>query len=395
MSVLSQTREITLMNLRTLPARWTSSLVIVVGVGGVVAVLVALLAMAQGFASTLQRTGQPDRVVVLRGGSNGELSSTFDIASARIVASMPGIRAQDGVPLSSPELFLVADVPKRANGSPANLPLRGVTTVARALRPELKIVEGRMFEPGKAELIAGRGAADQFAGLDVGAKVKLRDATLEVVGIFTANGGSYESEVWMDLAVVQDLFRGPGTVSSLRVQLTDAAAFPAFKAAVENDRRLDMSANDEPTYYARQSESLSRLITGFGYAVAVIMGIGALFAALNTMYSAVSARTREIATLRAIGFGGVPVIASVIVESMMLALLGGLLGGAVAWTMFDGSTVSTLNNASFSQVAFDFAVSPALIARGIAIAMLLGLIGGLLPAWRAARLPVTAALRGE
>ena len=395
MSTLSQVGEITLMNLRTLPQRWASSMVIVVGVGGVVAVLVALLAMAQGFASTLQRTGQPDRVVVLRGGSDGELSSTFTIDQARIVQSLPGIRRVDGQPLASAELYLVADVPKRANGSPANLPLRGVTPVAVALRPELKIVEGRMFAPGKAELIAGRGAADQFAGLDVGAKVKLRDATLEVVGIYTANGGSHESEVWMDLPVVQDLFRGPGVVSSLRVQLGSVADLPAFKAAVEGDRRLDMSATDEPTYFARQSESLSGLITGFGYAVAVIMGVGALFAALNTMYSAVSVRTKEIATLRAIGFSGGPVIASVIVEAMVLALLGGMLGGAIAWLMFDGATVSTLNNASFSQVAFDFAVSPALVLRGILIALLLGLVGGLLPAWRAARLPVTAALRGE
>jgi putative ABC transport system permease protein len=179
------------------------------------------------------------------------------------------------------------------------------------------------------------------------------------------------------------------------VQLGSVADLPAFKAAVEGDRRLDMSATDEPTYFARQSESLSGLITGFGYAVAVIMGVGALFAALNTMYSAVSVRTKEIATLRAIGFSGGPVIASVIVEAMVLALLGGMLGGAIAWLMFDGATVSTLNNASFSQVAFDFAVSPALVLRGILIALLLGLVGGLLPAWRAARLPVTAALRGE
>ncbi len=395
MSAFTQAGEITIMNLRTLPQRWASSMVIVVGVGGVVAVLVALLAMAQGFTSTLQRTGQADRVVVLRGGSNGELSSTFTIEQARIVASLPGVRRLNGQPLSSAELFLVADVPKRANGSPANLPLRGVTPIALALRPELEIVEGRMFQPGKAELIAGRGAASQFAGLDLGAKVKLRDATLEVVGIYTANGGGYESEVWMDLAVVQDLFRGPGVLSSLRVQLESAAAVPAFQAAVDGDKRLDMSANDEPSYYARQSASLSGLITTFGYAVAVIMGIGALFAALNTMYSAVSVRTKEIATLRAIGFGGGPVIVSVMVEAMALAVLGGALGGLVAWAMFDGATVSTLNNASFSQVAFDFAVTPTLVLRGILIALLLGLIGGLLPAWRAARLPVTAALRGE
>ena len=395
MNVFSQIFAITLMNLRTLPQRWSSSLVIVVGVAGVVAVLVALLSMAQGFASTLQRTGKADRVIVLRGGSNGELSSGLSIAQANIVAGFPGIAQLDGQALLSPELYLIADVPKRATGSPANLTLRGVTPIGVKLRSELRITEGRMFEPGKAELIAGRGAADQFAGLDLGAEIKLRDARMKVVGIFTADGGGHESELWMDLPVVQDLFRGPGVLSSLRVQLQSASAYPAFAAAVKGDKRLDMDATDEPTYYARQSESLSNLIQGFGYAVAVIMGIGAMFAALNTMYSAVSARTREIATLRAIGFGGAPVVASVIVESMALALLGGLSGGAVAWLMFNGATVSTLNNASFSQVAFDFAVSPELITRGIVLALLLGLVGGLLPAWRAARLPVTVALRGE
>ncbi len=395
MNVFSQIFAITLMNLRTLPQRWSSSLVIVVGVAGVVAVLVALLSMAQGFASTLQRTGKADRVIVLRGGSNGELSSGLSIAQANIVAGFPGIAQLDGQALLSPELYLIADVPKRATGSPANLTLRGVTPIGVKLRSELRITEGRMFEPGKAELIAGRGAADQFAGLDLGAEIKLRDARMKVVGIFTADGGGHESELWMDLPVVQDLFRGPGVLSSLRVQLQSASAYPAFAAAVKDDKRLDMDATDEPTYFARQSESLSNLIQGFGYAVAVIMGIGAMFAALNTMYSAVSARTREIATLRAIGFGGAPVVASVIVESMALALLGGLSGGAVAWLMFNGATVSTLNNASFSQVAFDFAVSPELITRGIVLALLLGLVGGLLPAWQAARLPVTVALRGE
>ena len=395
MNVFSQIFAITLMNLRTLPQRWSSSLVIVVGVAGVVAVLVALLSMAQGFASTLQRTGKADRVIVLRGGSNGELSSGMAISQANIVAGFPGIAQLDGQALLSPELYLIADVPKRATGSPANLTLRGVTPIGVKLRSELRITEGRMFEPGKAELIAGRGAANQFAGLDLGAEIKLRDARMKVVGIFTADGGGHESELWMDLPVVQDLFRGPGVLSSLRVQLQSASAYPAFSAAVKDDKRLDMDATDEPTYFARQSESLSKLIQGFGYAVAAIMGIGAMFAALNTMYSAVSARTREIATLRAIGFGGAPVVVSVIVESMTLALLGGLSGGVIAWLMFNGATVSTLNNASFSQVAFDFAVSQELITQGILLALALGLVGGLLPAWRAARLPVTVALRGE
>ena len=392
-SSLQQVIAVTAMNLRTVPARWASSLVIVVGIAGVVTVLVALLALAKGFASTLQRTGHPDRAIILRGGATGELSSSLTIDRARIVATLPGIAQIGGSAAASPELYLVADVPKRSNGTPANLPLRGMTQRGIALRPEVKILHGRLFQPGKAELIAGRAAANQFAGLDVGAKIKLRDATLEVVGIFSAEGGGHESEVWLDLPVVQDLFRGPGVISSLRISVASAADIPRLKASIEGDRRLDMSVTDEPAYYAKQSERLTGLITGFGYAVATIMGIGALFAALNTMYSAVSARTVEIATLRALGFGGTPILVSVIAEAMLLAVAGGVIGGLIAFGGFNGTTVSTLNQSSFSQVSFDFAVTPALISRGITIALALGLIGGLLPAWRATRVPVTEALR--
>ena len=390
---LRQVLAITGMNLRTVPTRWAPSLVIVVGIAGVVTVMVALLALAQGFSSTLQRTGHPDRAIVLRGGANGELASSLTIERARIVTSMPGIAQLRGVALASPELYLVADVPKRANGSAANLPLRGMTQQGIALRPELKIIKGRLFKPGKAELIAGRGAANQFAGLDLGAKIKLRDATLEVVGIFSADGGGHESEVWMDLSVVQDLFRGPGVISSLRIAAKSPDDIALLKQSIEADRRLDMTVTDEPTYYAKQSERLTALIRGFGNAVAIIMGIGALFAALNTMYSAVAARTVEIATLRALGFGGMPVMVSVVVEAMFLAIAGGALGGVLAYLGFNGTTVSTLNQSSFSQVAFDFAVTPTLISRGITIALLLGLIGGVMPAWHAARVPVTHALR--
>lgn len=393
MGSIEQIFAITLMNLRTIPARWASSLVIVVGVAGVVAVMIALLSMAQGFSSTLKRAGHADRAIVLRGGATGELSSNFNTERAQIVANLPGIAVLDGAPAASPELYLVADVPKRANGIPANLPLRGITLRGVALRPEIKIVQGRMFAAGKAELIAGRGAANQFRGIDLGAKVKLRDATFTVVGIFTADGGGQESECWLDLPLVQDLFRGPGALSSMRVALTSPAAVAQLKAAVESDRRLDMTVTDEPSYYAGQSKRLTALINGFGYGVAIIMGIGALFAALNTMYSAVSARTTEIATLRALGFGGMPVMTSVVMEAMLLAVAGGVIGGVIAYFAFNGNTVSTLNQSSFSQVAFDFAVTPKLVGQGITIALLLGLIGGLLPAWRAARLPVTLALR--
>jgi putative ABC transport system permease protein len=395
MNALLQIFEVTAMNLRTLPARWSQSLVIVVGIGGVVAVLVALLAMGKGFESTLARTGEADRVIVLRGGSESELSGSFSIEQANVVSALPGVLRRGGAPLVSPELYLVADVPKRSTGSPANLPLRGVTMAAFAIRPELRIVQGRNIEPGKAEIVAGVGAADQFAGIDIGAEVRLRGTTLKVVGVFEANGGGHESEVWMDLATAQELFRGPGVLSSLRIQMQSVDAIAAFQSAVESDRRLDMKVLDEPTFYAGQSEAIGGLIRAFGYLVAGVMAVGALFAALNTMYSAVSARTREIATLRAIGFRGLPVVISVIVESMALALFGGAIGGALSYLMFNGDKVSTLNQSSFSQVAFDFAVTPDLIVQGLVIALTLGLLGGLLPASRAARVPVTTALRGE
>jgi putative ABC transport system permease protein len=393
MNVLVQVLAITALNLRSLAQRWLASLVVVVGVAGVVAVLVALLALAQGFARTLERTGQPDRAIVLRGGSASELSSGFDSQAVRLIEDLPGIARDGGRPLASGELYLVADVPKRATGTPANLPVRGLGAQGFALRPELRIVEGRRFEPGRAELIAGRAASSEFAGLALGERIRLRDAALTVVGIFTADGGGNESEVWLDLATAQDLFRGPGAVSSVRVRLESAAALPVLEAALRGEQRLDANVQDEPTYYAAQSESLAALIRGFGYGVAAIMGIGALFAALNTMYSAVAARTVEIGTLRALGFGGLPVVVSVMVEATLLSLAGGVIGGGVAWLAFDGMTVSTLNNVSFSQVAFDYAVTPDLVVQGIVLALLVGLAGGLLPAWRAARLPVTVALR--
>lgn len=386
--MLGQIAEITLLNVRNLPARLGSSSVIVVGIGGVVGVLIAILAMARGFEISLSRAGSPDRAIVLRGGATGELASGMGTESMNIIASMPEVT------LASGELFLIGDVPKRSNQSPANLAIRGVEAAAFDIRPEVRMVEGRRFQPGKAEIIAGRGAALEFEGLDIGGTLKLRNGEWKVVGFFEADGAAYESEVWVDLATAQSVFRRDG-VSSMRVRLESPDLTAPVAKRVEEDPRLDLELTSEADYYREESESLTALITYFGYTVAVIMAVGAIFSALNTMYTAVSTRTIEIATLRALGFGGLPVVVSVVIEALALAVLGGLVGAAVAYFGFNGWTVSTLANASFSQVAFDFAVTRDLVVLGLVWAVALGLVGGLFPAMRAARLPITAALRGD
>ena len=387
--MLRQIVEITVMNLKNLPSRIGSSSVIVVGIAGVVGVMTAILAMAEGFKGTLDRGGEPDRAVVLRGGSDSELSSGISLADARIVTSMEGVLA------GSSELYTVADVPKRSSGLDANLIVRGVTSAAFEVRDEVKVVDGRNFEPGKDELIAGRGAHLQFAGIDIGATVQIRQGEWTVVGIFEANGSAYESELWLDLPLAQSAFRRGEVVSSLRLRVDDPGRIGELAKRVEEDPRLDLAVTAEEVYFASQSGNLAQTIEMFGLAVAIVMAIGAVFAALNTMYSAVVTRTVEIATLRALGFGGASVVVSVMIESMALALLGGLLGAVIAYLGFNGYTVSTLNNASFSQVAFDFAVTPDLLLTGLVWALALGTVGGLFPAVRAAWLPITSALRGE
>ena len=387
--MLGQVLEITVMNLKNLPSRLGSSAVIVVGIAGVVGVMVAILAMAAGFRATLDRGGEPDRAIVLRGGSDSELSSAISIAEMNVVSSM------EGVALASGELYTVADVPKRSTGLDANLIVRGVTPAAFDLHQTVQVVEGRNFATGKSELIAGRGAHLEFAGIDIGSTLDVRGGAWTVVGIFEADGSAFESELWMDLAVAQSAFRRGDSVSSMRVRVDSPARIPELAERVENEPRLDLKLVGEEEYFAAQAGSLATQIEGFGIAIAIIMAIGALFAALNTMYSAVATRTVEIATLRALGFGNAPVVISVMIEAVALAILGGALGASISYLAFNGYTASTLNNASFSQIAFAFAVTPEIIATGLVWALGLGTIGGLFPALRAAWMPITAALRGE
>ena len=384
-----QLLEITAMNLQNLPSRLGSSAVIVVGIAGVVGVMIAILAMAAGFRATLDRGGEADRAIVLRGGSDSELSSAISLAEMNVIASMEGVVDASG------ELYTVADVPKRSTGLDANLIVRGVTPKAFEVHQAVRIVDGRNFQTGKAELIAGRGAHSEFAGIDVGDTLEVRGSQWQVVGIFEADGSAFESELWLDLAIAQSAFRRGDSISSMRLRADSPARVAELAERVENDPRLDLKLVGEVEFFASQAGGVAEQIEAFGIAVAAIMAIGALFAALNTMYSAVATRTVEIATLRALGFGNVPVVVSVMIEAMALALLGGLLGALVSYLAFDGYTASTLSNVSFSQIAFDFAVTPELVQTGLAWALSLGALGGLFPAVRAAWLPITAALRGE
>ena len=387
--MLGQVLQITLMNLRNVKSRFGSSSVIVVGIAGVVGVLIALLAMAAGFRATLETGAAPDRAIVMRDGSESEMLSNVSPNDRFYVSTFAGIDA------ASAELYTVADVPKRDTGLDANLIVRGVEAQAFEVRPEVRIVEGRNFVPGRAEIIAGRNAQAEFAGLDIGNSLEFRNSEWTVVGVFEDGGSAHESEIWVDLAFAQSAFRRGGTVSSLRLRVDSPASMEALQARVEDDKQLDLKLVPEEEYLAAQASGLATTIELFGTVVAYIMAVGAVFAALNTMYSAVVSRTVEIATLRALGFGGLPVVVSVMIEAVALALVGGLLGAAIAWFGFNGYTVSTLNNASFSQIAFDFAVTPELMTNGLIWALVLGIIGGLFPAVRAARLPITTALRGE
>ena len=389
--MFKQVLEITLMNLRNLPTRLGTSSVIVVGIAGVVAVLIGILALGNGFRTALVSAAQPDRAIVVRDGSTNEMNSGMSYEHMNIVAEMPGVGLVSG------ETYAVADIPKKSTGLDANVVMRGVTPAAFEIRPEITMVEGRHFEPGKGEIVVGTGARDIFAGLELGDVLDFRGATWEVVGVFDAGGAAYQGEIWMDQASMQSAFRRGGGVSSLRVRLEPGeAGDPAnIQALIEADPRIELKITSEKEFYSAQSDQMTGIITGFGYTIATIMAIGAIFAALNTMYSAVSERTVEIATLRALGFGGTPVVISVMIEAICLALLGGLIGGALVYFVADGYTSSTLNTTTFSQVTFDTNVSMQLLTLGITWALVLGIIGGLFPAVRAARLPIISALRGE
>jgi len=391
-----QTWSVTAVGISTLPQRLGSSAVIVIGIAGVVAVLVAMLAMANGYSETLRRTGSEDTAIVMRGGSAAEVSSVLGRDSALVIAQAPGIARDDqGKPIASPELVVAANLPMKG-GDPekdiGSVQLRGIGDEAWKLRTNAKIIAGRKFEPGKYELVAGKGAQHQFAGLEPGKQIKLGNQIWTVTGIFATND-AMDSELWADAGIVGPAYRRGSSVTTVFARLAGPAAFDKFKAALSSDPRLQTDVSTTLDYFSKQSEGTSKAITIIGIVVGAIMAIGAVFGALNTMFAAVATRAREIATLRAIGFRGLPVVMAIMLETMLLALIGGALGGIIAWLIFNGYTASTLAAGTTGQLTFEFKVAPVVLWTGLKWALAIGFIGGLFPALRAARLPVTTALR--
>ncbi len=379
----------------TLGQRLGSSAVIVVGIAGVVGVLVAMLAMAEGYAETLRKTGSLDTAIVLRGASAAEVMSGLDHDSIVQIAQTAGIaRDAKGEPLASPETVVAANLPLKDGTADdeGSVQLRGIGAEAWLVRPQVRIVDGRRFTPGLRELIVGRGAARQFAGLVPGHEIRLGSQTWTVTGVF-ATGDALESEIWADANVVAETYERGSSRNSVTVRLADPQAFAAFKTALEANPQLKIDASTTLDYFSKQSEGTATVIRIIGIVVGAIMAIGAMFGALNTMFAAVAARAREIATLRAIGFPGLPVVVAILIETMLLALAGGVIGGAAAWLLFNGYAASTMAAGSVGKLSFELHVTAGVLWQGLKWALAIGLLGGVFPAVRAATLPVTAALR--
>jgi putative ABC transport system permease protein len=381
------------MNFRSIAERKSSSLVAIVGIAGVVAVLIGIFSIAAGFRAVLEQSGVDDVAIVFRGGATDEMTSGLSQEQTRIIGDAPGVLHVSGEPVASAELYVLLDVPLKSTGTPANVPLRGVGTHAASVREGFRIIEGRNLTPGTNEVVVGRGAAFAYAGLDVGEELRSGINAWRIVGVFADSGSVAESEVWSDAVVLQGVYNRGTSFQSTRVRLESASALATFKDALTSDPRVNVRVQTEREYYAAQSRTLVTLVTVLGQTIAILMGLAAIFGALNTMYSAVSARTREIATLRALGFGAFPVVTSVLLEAMLLGALGGTAGALIAYFGFNGIRASTMNLASFSAITFAFTVTPALVIQALVYALLLGFVGGLMPSVRAARMPIVMGLR--
>jgi putative ABC transport system permease protein len=390
-----QITAVTLMNLKSLQQRFWASLSTVVAVALVVVVLLAFLAMGNGFRSTVAGAGADDVAVILRGGSQSEVNSVVTRDQVRLVEEASGVaKGADGKPLVSAELYLVVDGVKRSSQTKANLPLRGIGQEGAAVRKGIAITAGRMFAPGSSEIVVGKALLRQFEGFELGQTVTFGTGRWTVVGIFDAGGSVFESEIWADLPVVQSYFRRNNVFQTVRVRLDNRQALERLQRYVDGDPRLKLDAKSEAQYFAEQASRTSDLIQKLGWPLAIAMAFGALAGALNTMYSSVAARTTEIATLRAIGFGALPAFVGTLTESLILAAIGGILGAAATFLIFDGLTASTLG-ASFTQVVFSFQLTPTLAAEGVLLALIVGLIGGIFPAISAARMAIVAGLQGS
>ena len=380
-------------NVRSVRARWTSTIVAVLGIAGTVGVFVAMLSLARGFRATLVASGSRDNVLIMRAGSTSEMMGGVTLDSIKVIADAPGIARDANGPLMTQDVVGVIPVPLISTGTDANVQVRGVSPNVLEIRRFAKIVEGRMFASGVSELIVGKNASRTYRGLTLGNKVNFAGGQWTVVGIFDAGGSAFDSEVWCDAHILADILKRPNNIfQSVTVHLESPDSFQKLKDSLTSDPRLDVDVIREIDYYAKQSTTMTTLITVLGGLVAAIMAIGAVFGALNTMYSAVAERGREIATMRAVGFTGGSVVVSFLVEALLIALVGGLLG-SIAVLPLNGLTTSTMNFQTFSNLAFAFKITPELLTKGIVFALVMGLIGGLLPAVRAASQPVATALR--
>jgi putative ABC transport system permease protein len=392
-SWIAQTIAVTALNLKTIPQRLASSTVAIVGIAGVVVVLVSVLSITQGFTAAMRDSGSASRALVMRSGADSEMTSGLAGAAVDVIKQAPGMRRDGQAALASAELFVIIDLPKRSTNTAANVPMRGIEPTALQVRDEVSIVEGRMLQFGTNQVVVGRGASRQFAGLTLGSEIVSGQNRWTVVGIFEGDGGVVETEIWCDARVLQGAYRRGNTFQTVLARLDSTSSFDTFRDWLTANPQLNVQVRRETEYYAQQSRALSSLIRTIGFGIAALMGIGAVFGAVLTMYTAVSTRSREIATLRALGFNTTSVVVSVLAESLALAATGGAIGGVGAYLAFNGYQTSTMNFQTFSQVAFAFQVTPNLLVMGLTYALVMGLIGGLLPAVRAARLPIPTALR--
>ena len=390
---IAQTIAVTALNLRTIPRRLGSTGVAIVGIAGVVVVFVSVLSIAAGFRSAMQGSGSPSRALVMRSGADSEMTSVLGRSEVDVIKQAPGLRRDGQTVVASADLYVIIDLPKKSTNTAANVPMRGVEPTALPVRDEVSIVAGRMFEFGTNEVVVGRGASGQFEGLTVGNELRSGQNTWRVVGVFESDGGVAETEIWCDARVLQGAYRRGNTFQTVLAQLDSSDSFDSFRDWLTSNPQVNVQVRRETEYYAQQSQALTNLIQTVGFGIAALMGIGAVFGAILTMYTAVSTRSREIATLRALGFNSTSVVISVIAEALALGAIGGIIGGAAAYLAFNGYETSTMNFQTFSQVAFAFRVTPQLLTMGLVYSLLMGLVGGLFPAIRAARLPIPSALR--
>lgn len=386
--MISQILAVTSINLRSIPQRWGMSLATILSIALVVGVLLGFLAMANGFRATVSGTGSEQIAVLLRAGSQAELNSGFGRDTVRLIETAPGVaRDDDGNAILSAELYVITDATKRSTGNDASLSLRGVDDIAPRLRENFQIVQGRMFSEGSNEIVVGEGVIREFSGFDLDTTIRMGPNEWRIVGIFSTGGSVFDSEIWADIGTVQNLYNRGASYQSIRVELDEEGGLEALRQYVEDEPRLDLDVETEKDFFAQSAGGLSNLIMYLGWPLAIIMAVGALAGAWNAMYASVDSRIREIATLRTLGFSGFAAFVGTLVESMMLAFIGGLVGAVITYFVFDGVSASTLGG-SFTQVVFSFAVTPAAVVSGVILALLVGLLGGFFPALRASRVPL-------